>query len=135
LQVVHCSPWWGSPPPYPCLWTQDMHCQTSRSCKGKNEDDCLLEYCIMQSCRNWHFTGAYCPHCPDDGGSKHLWNISQFLRDYLLQHPRRWSTSKCIFYKICALSVTQCIFHTEVYTIIPHPPHQEKPTYPPNLEV
>jgi hypothetical protein len=26
---------------------------------------------------------------PDDGGSKHLWNVSQFLPDYTVQHPRR----------------------------------------------
>jgi hypothetical protein len=25
---------------------------------------------------------------PDDGGSKHLRNVGQFLRDYMVQHPR-----------------------------------------------
>jgi hypothetical protein len=28
----------------------------------------------------------------DDGGSKHLWNVGQFLRDYTAQHPRRLSS-------------------------------------------
>jgi hypothetical protein len=27
---------------------------------------------------------------PDDGGSKHLWNVGQFLPDYTAQHPRRY---------------------------------------------
>jgi hypothetical protein len=26
---------------------------------------------------------------PDDGGSKHLWNVGQFLRDYTAQQSRR----------------------------------------------
>jgi hypothetical protein len=30
---------------------------------------------------------------PDDGGSKHLWNVSQFLRGYTAQYPRRLSLS------------------------------------------
>jgi hypothetical protein len=28
-------------------------------------------------------------HHPDDEGSKHLWNIGKFVRDYTPQHPRR----------------------------------------------
>jgi hypothetical protein len=28
---------------------------------------------------------------PDDGGSKHLWNVGQFLRDYAAQYSRRLS--------------------------------------------
>jgi hypothetical protein len=31
--------------------------------------------------------------CPDDGGSKHPWNVSKFLPDYTEQHPRRLSSS------------------------------------------
>jgi hypothetical protein len=30
---------------------------------------------------------------PDDGGSKHLWNVGKFLPDYTEQQPRRWSSS------------------------------------------
>jgi hypothetical protein len=26
---------------------------------------------------------------PDDGGSKHLWNVDKLLPDYTLQQPRR----------------------------------------------
>jgi hypothetical protein len=50
------------------------------------------------------FTGAYClhhqddtrkfPYRPGDGGSKHFWNIGQFLRGYTAQHPRRHSSSR-----------------------------------------
>jgi hypothetical protein len=32
-------------------------------------------------------------YLPDDGGSKHLWNIGQFLRDYTAQQQRRRSSS------------------------------------------
>jgi hypothetical protein len=43
------------------------------------------------------FRGAYCLHHqndrPHDGGSKHFWNVFQFLRDYTVQHPRRPSYS------------------------------------------
>jgi hypothetical protein len=28
-------------------------------------------------------------HRPDDGDSKHLWNVCQFLPDFTAQHPRR----------------------------------------------
>jgi hypothetical protein len=31
---------------------------------------------------------------PQDGGSKHLWNVGQFLPDYTAQHPRRQSSSQ-----------------------------------------
>jgi hypothetical protein len=42
-----------------------------------------------------HFRGAYCLHDQggDDGGSKHLWNVSRFLWDYTAAHPRRQSSS------------------------------------------
>jgi hypothetical protein len=30
--------------------------------------------------------------CNDDGGSKHLWNVGQFLPDYMTQHRRRQSS-------------------------------------------
>jgi hypothetical protein len=38
---------------------------------------------------DWHFRGAYClHHLPDEGGSKHLWNVGQYLPDYMAQHPK-----------------------------------------------
>jgi hypothetical protein len=33
-------------------------------------------------------SGAYCDHT-DDGSSKYLWNVGQFLPDYTEQYPRR----------------------------------------------
>jgi hypothetical protein len=32
-------------------------------------------------------------YCPDDGGSKHVWNVSKLLPDYTAQQPRRQSSS------------------------------------------
>jgi hypothetical protein len=42
----------------------------------------------------WDFApcSLLCSH-PDDGGRKRLWNVSQFLPDYVVQHPRRQSFS------------------------------------------
>jgi hypothetical protein len=41
------------------------------------------------------FRGVYClfhqGDDDDDGGSKHLWNVGEFLPDYTAQHPRRQS--------------------------------------------
>jgi hypothetical protein len=34
------------------------------------------------------FRGAYC-HCPDDGGSKFLWDVGQYLPEYTAQQPRK----------------------------------------------
>jgi hypothetical protein len=40
------------------------------------------------------FRGAFCfHHRPDDGGSKHLWNVFKILPDYTAQHPTRQSSS------------------------------------------
>jgi hypothetical protein len=38
-------------------------------------------------------TCVYFLHQGDDGGSRHLWNVSQFLPDYETQYPRRQSYS------------------------------------------
>jgi hypothetical protein len=44
------------------------------------------------------FGAAYevCNHDPrpDDGGSKHLWNVGKLLPDYTAQHPRRHTRSR-----------------------------------------
>jgi hypothetical protein len=43
------------------------------------------------------FRGAYCLHHQgNDGGSTLLWNIGQHLPDYMVQHPRRQSSS-CMY--------------------------------------
>jgi hypothetical protein len=40
---------------------------------------------------NRRFRGTYClqHHHVDDGGSKHLWNVSQLLPDYMVLYPRK----------------------------------------------
>jgi hypothetical protein len=54
---------------------------------------------------------------PDDGGSKHLPNVGQFLPNYTARHPRRQSSSTHVFAevimyvqfrKICIL-LTKCM--------------------------
>jgi hypothetical protein len=39
----------------------------------------------------WCFRGA---GCPDDGGSKHLWNVSELIPDYTAQQPTRQPSSR-----------------------------------------
>jgi hypothetical protein len=40
------------------------------------------------------FRGAYCLHHQDYGeGSNHLWNVGQFLRDYMTKHPGKQPSS------------------------------------------
>jgi hypothetical protein len=34
------------------------------------------------------YSAVYCLHCPDDGGSTHLWNVGLLLRDYTAPYPR-----------------------------------------------
>jgi hypothetical protein len=46
---------------------------------GEYEDDCLLGYCAMKCGRRLPtFQG------PDDGDSKHLWNVGKFIPDYMV---------------------------------------------------
>jgi hypothetical protein len=52
--------------------------------------------CIQNGAWRWQSSGMLRrvgDHRPDDGGSKHLWNISQFLPNYTTQHPKRQSFS------------------------------------------
>jgi hypothetical protein len=35
-------------------------------------------------------------NCPDDGGSKHLWNFGKILSDYTVQHSRRQTSSNFV---------------------------------------
>jgi hypothetical protein len=46
------------------------------------EDDCLLGCCAMQS-------------GPDDGGSKHLWNVGKLLPNFMALHPTRNHLHTC----------------------------------------
>jgi hypothetical protein len=66
---------------------------------------------------NWHFRVSFCLHhqASDNGGNYLLWNVSQFLLDYKIQHP-----SNSHLYSLSSLqtSVT-CSYPTESY------PHSE----------
>jgi hypothetical protein len=48
--------------------------------KDTNDDEALVE-------TNSRFRDAYYLLNPDNGGIKHLWNVSQLLQDYTPQHP------------------------------------------------
>jgi hypothetical protein len=68
-------------------------CETSGSHGGKYEDSCLLGCCAMHSGTSLlTFQGCLLPPssvCPDDGGSKHFWNVRKLLLDYRAQEPIR----------------------------------------------
>jgi hypothetical protein len=50
--------------------------------------------CSLVEIDRW-FRDAYCLHqLPGGGDSKHLWNVGQFLPDYMTQYPRRQSSSR-----------------------------------------
>jgi hypothetical protein len=57
-----------------------------------SEDDFLLGCCAVYS-GSEVLTACYTAHRPDDGGSKHLGNVGQFLPDCTAQHARRQSSS------------------------------------------
>jgi hypothetical protein len=56
---------------------------------------------VVESCNlvevYWRFRGTCCVRyqgdCPDDGGSKYLWNIGKLLPDYTMLQPRRQPSS------------------------------------------
>jgi hypothetical protein len=62
----------------------------------------------------WDVTPCSDEYHPDDGGSKHLWNIRKLLPDYTAQHSRRQSSSYSPPWepKISAVSL-----HTDHWTI------------------
>jgi hypothetical protein len=67
---------------------------------------------------------------PDDGDSKHLWNTSQYLPDYTVQHPRRQPSShlKSIQIKLSDMTLPLSRFfnenfvHSSVFSHILHVP-------------
>jgi hypothetical protein len=76
-------------------WTDGLQDTSSQlgeilgsNCDGY-EGDSLLGYCAVKSRRSWPTFQIRL----DDGGSKHLWNVGQLLRDYTAQYPRRLSPS------------------------------------------
>jgi hypothetical protein len=64
---------------------------------------------------DWRFRGAYCLH--QQGDEWLLWNISQYLPDYMLQHPRRQPSSICRpFLFIPHMLYNQSILHLVILT-------------------
>jgi hypothetical protein len=47
---------------------------------------------LVEVCRRFR-CACYLHHGPDDGGSKHLWNVVKLLPDYTVQQPRRQQSS------------------------------------------
>jgi hypothetical protein len=46
-------------------------------------------------------------HRPDDGGSKHLWNVGKLLPDYTAQQPRKQPTSYWLYSQDCLPSMNE----------------------------
>jgi hypothetical protein len=54
----------------------------------------LLGCSTMYPRRSWPtFQRSLLLHLPDDGGSKCLWNVIQYLSDYMVLHPRKYPFS------------------------------------------
>lgn len=49
-------------------------------------------FCLVQPAPTSQLTCIWLTHCPDDGGSEHLWHICHFIQDYMAHHPRRHSS-------------------------------------------
>jgi hypothetical protein len=65
------------------------------SYSGEYEDGCLWVVALCSLVEvHWCFRGTCClHHCPDDGGSKYLWNVSKLLPDSMVLQRRRQSSS------------------------------------------
>jgi hypothetical protein len=86
--------------------TTDIDWQTPAFSLSFSEHETLgiwLSYGMLRSVVWFKFTDvsevpaasnirAMSAHCPDDGGSKHLWNVGKLLPDCKAQHPRRQSS-------------------------------------------
>jgi hypothetical protein len=68
---------------------------------------CLIFTIGLTNILSFHFNDQYLlqdinlpkiTHRRGDGGSKHLWNVCQFVRDYTVQYPRRQSSSKILWF-------------------------------------
>jgi hypothetical protein len=65
---------------------------------------------------------------PDDGGSKHLWNVGQFLRDDTAQHHRR--PVIFILAAVRTWNLTSIKLHNFPFTVSPRtPPSPFKPRF------
>jgi hypothetical protein len=118
--VATAAPYRGSQPPTPAPWQDFVSILpvASNLCNRKtNTDFCFWIYTPTSfvtgfltpvfACNDelslpkitLHVFWAVAPrslvkiHRPDDGGSKHLWNVSKLLPDYTAQQPRRQPSS------------------------------------------
>jgi hypothetical protein len=69
---------------YEAIQRNKLNTEVSGSHGGEYEDDCLLSCCAVYSSRSLPTF-----HRPDDGSSKHLWNVGKLLPDYTALQPRR----------------------------------------------
>jgi hypothetical protein len=72
---------------------------------------------------NWRFNGACFlhhqgTHRPDDGGSKHLWNVCKIVPYYTAQQPRRQLSSSSPPWEP-EISVNKCLLYSEYIQYIP----------------
>jgi hypothetical protein len=73
--------------------------QQSRWGTGKGGEDVQVQFVMRPHVEHCDWPSACCAfrspsiHRPDDGGSKHLWNVWQFLPDNTAQHSRSQSSS------------------------------------------
>jgi hypothetical protein len=100
---------------FPFLWSTEVHCCVYRSPKLNpflsqlnpvtaltalffeiNAAIVRLQVLTAASLKMtvcWHVDTCRRNCAVSDSGSRHLWNVSQFLPDYTAQHPRRQSSS------------------------------------------
>jgi hypothetical protein len=81
---------WPDIPLCPTFQWHDVNWSTKGYTKHRNEKSAYLHLAVeartQEDMQSYHR-----PNDPDDGGSHHLWNVGQFLRDYTAQDPRRQS--------------------------------------------
>jgi hypothetical protein len=52
---------------------------------------------------------------PDDGGSKHLWNIGKRLPGNTAQQPRRQPSSKCMEFKQIHFLALSTVLYVDIF--------------------
>jgi hypothetical protein len=77
-------------PDFTTLTTPDYLCKSPTTSFIRSHITISTLFSVI--CNLWRWLSSWML-CPDDGGSKHLWNVGQFLPDYAAQQPRRQSSS------------------------------------------
>jgi hypothetical protein len=54
----------------------------------------MAVFWVVTPCSHVEFDRRFRSAAPEDGGSKHLWNVGKLLPDYTAQQPRRQPSSK-----------------------------------------